>query len=726
MVYNSGLVLGWHPMDAVGSLSPALPAATAGPLTIGHIARILWQRKWSAMVVALLVGYGIHYASSFIIPQYQATATLRLDTGGRGTTANESSSNVAELALLNTQRDLLLSSKVLRRAYERSPLKTSPVYQATGNPLELFASRLGVEVSRDSYRIAVLLHDEDGYRAQDALNALVAAFLEEQASQQVQRTANELSFHTEQVELAREKLNQARAREREIREKHALISANPEDNFAASRLITLNGQRTLLDQRRASSSAIMAQLTAIDQNIPTPADERFPPAKIDALLVVTDIAKDPVVIDLQKAVAGLRTDEVRLSQVYLPKHPKMKEVLDALAFKQGELAKAVEVTRRRIISEHNELDSNSAALDKQIDEAKTALTSYRNAQLEVQAQAEETRTQEVLFQQALSRLSEKDLASRREGAKMSPMDQAQALPFPINIRPRTFLAVSVALGLFAGTCVALLLNAIDQRVRSHTVAEDLTRLPLLGRLPHMRRMPKVKESEDTAEYRQLQEAYRDLRTALRLYRKGDGCQVLGVVSCGPTEGKTTVAAFLATSLAEANIRVLLIDGDLRRPTLHRVIEEDGEQGLGSLLSGDANDCVPTPTTLPKLDFMSAGAGLANPAELLHSRQLPELMAHWRTLYDYIIIDTSPLALVSDGLLFGELADGLLWVVRDRISRKDVIRRVRELLAPLASRLLGCVYNGDAAYRSRYGYGHLTYGKTPERPALQPTQAAARG
>lgn len=700
-------------------------------MTIGYLARILWQRKWSAMVVALMVGFGVHHLSTLIVPMYQTSATLRLDTSGRGATANESSSNVADLTLLNTQRDMLLSSKVLQRAYDNGPLKEKTAYKNSGNGPTLFASRLGVDVSRDSYRMTVSLRDEDGYDAQKALNGLVDAFMEEQAVQQVQSKANELLFHTKQVEVTREKLNQARARERELREKHALISANPEDNFAASRLITLNSQRTVLDQRLASSNAVLAQLSGVDKNYPLTIDgdgavlpqvTQVTP-RVSALLEVADIAKDQQVIDLQKSVSALRADEARLSPVYLPKHPKMKEVLDALAFKQKELMKAIESARSRIVNERSEIDSNSTSLNKQIDEAKAALTNYRNAQLELQAQAEETRTQEVLFQQAHSHLNEKDLASRREGAKMIPMDRAQASLMPLNIRPRTFLAVSAAMGMLAGICVALLLNALDRRVRSHVAVEDLTRLPVIGRLPLMRRMPKVKQREETKESQQFYEAFRDLRTALRLYRKGDGCQVLGVMSCEPTEGKTTVAGFLATSLAEANIRVLLIDGDLRRPSLHTMMEEDGDQGLVSLLSGDVSDCVPTPTTLPKLDFMSAGKGLANPAELLHSRQLPELMAHWRTLYDYIIIDTSPLALVSDGLLFGELTDGLLWVVRDRISRRDVIRRVRELLQPLAPRLLGCIYNGDAAYRSRYGYGHTAYGQAPARP--QPT-ATSRG
>lgn len=689
-------------------------------MTIGFLARILWQRKWSAMVAALIVGFAVHHLSTLIVPMYQTTATLRLDTSGRGATTNESSSNVADLTLLNTQRDLLLSSKVLQRAYDNGPLKEKPSYKNSGNGIALFQNRLGVDVSRDSYRITLSLRDEDGYDAQKALNGLVDAFIEEQAVQQVQSKANELLFHTKQVEVTREKLNQARARERELREKHALISANPEDNFAASRLMTLNSQRTVLDQRLASSNAVLAQLSGVDKHYPltNDGDGAVSPqltARVSAFLEVAEIAKDQQVIDLQKSVSALRADEARLSPVYLPKHPKMKEVLDALAFKHKELIKAIESARNRIVNERSEIDSNSTALNKQIDEAKAALTNYRNAQLELQAQAEETRTQEVLFQQALSHLNEKDLASRREGAKMIPMDPAQASLIPLNIRPRTFMAVSAAMGVLAGICVALLLNALDKRVRSHVVAEDLTRLPVIGRLPLMGRMPKVKQRVDTEENQQLYEAFRDLRTALRLYRKGDGCQVLGVISCGPTEGKTTVAGFLATSLAEANIRVLLIDGDLRRPSLHTMMEEDGEHGLVSLLSGDVSDCVPTPTTLPKLDFMSAGKGLANPAELLHSRQLPELLAHWRTLYDYIIIDTSPLALVSDGLLFGELADGLLWVVRDRISRRDVIRRVRELLQPLAPRLLGCIYNGDATYRSRYGYGHTAYGQIPARP-----------
>jgi capsular exopolysaccharide synthesis family protein len=697
-------------------------------MTIGYLARILWQRKWSAMMVALMVGFGVHHLSTLIVPMYQTSATLRLDTSGRGAAANESSSNVADLTLLNTQRDMLLSSKVLQRAYDNGPLKEKTAYKNSGNGPNLFASRLGVEVSRDSYRMTVSLRDENGYDAQKALNGLVEAFMEEQAVQQVQSKANELLFHTKQVEVTREKLNQARARERELREKHALISANPEDNFAASRLITLNSQRTVLDQRLASSNAVLAQLSGVEKNYPltNDGDGAVSPqwtARVSALLEVADIAKDQQVIELQKSVSTLRADEARLSPVYLPKHPKMKEVIDALAFKQKELMKAIESARGRIVNERSEIDSNSTSLNKQIDEAKAALTNYRNAQLELQAQAEETRTQELLFQQADTHLNEKDLASRREGAKMIPMDPAQASLIPLNIRPRTFLAVSAAMGMLAGICVALLLNALDRRVRSHVAVEDLTRLPVIGRLPMMRRMPKVKQREETKESQQFYEAFRDLRTALRLYRKGDGCQVLGVMSCGPTEGKTTVAGFLATSLAEANIRVLLIDGDLRRPSLHTMMEEDGDQGLVSLLSGDVSDCVPTPTTLPKLDFMSAGKGLANPAELLHSRQLPELMAHWRTLYDYIIIDTSPLALVSDGLLFGELADGLLWVVRDRISRRDVIRRVRELLQPLAPRLLGCIYNGDAAYRSRYGYGHTAYGQAPARP--QPT-ATSRG
>ena len=709
-------------MDAPSPLGPTPPAAIAGPLTFGHIARILWQRKWPALVIAVLVGYAVHYASSLIVPQYLAMATLRLDTSGRGQVAMDGS-GAAEQTLLNTQRDLLMSGKVLRRAYENGPLATNPIYRANGNPVELFASRLGVEVSRDSWRIAVTLRDEDADRAQRALDGLVAAFMQEQAAQQSERTANELSFHTEQVELAREKLNQARAHDRELREKHALISANPEDNFAAVRLATLNAQRTTLDQRLATNEAILVQVRAADGAHPQQESTVPAAAWIDKMLGITEIARDPLVVDLRRSSADLRTEEAKLSPIYLPKHPKMKEVLDALAYTQAELGKAVTFARARMLSEREVLDRESASLDQQITEAKMALTSYRNAQLELQARAEETRTQEVLFQQALARLSEKDLASRREGAKMTPMDPAQALPFPVNIKPRTFLAVALAMGLLAGVGVALGLNAIDQRVRSHAVAEDLTRLPLIGRLPFMRTMPKIKQGADTAEYRQLQEAYRDLRTALRLYRRGDGCQVLGVLSCGPGEGKTTVAAFLATSLAEANIRVLLVDGDLRRPTLHHLIEEDGERGLGSLLSGDANDCAPTPTTLPKLDFMGAGSGIANPAELLHSRQLPELMAHWRTLYDYIIIDTSPLGLVSDALLFGELADGLLWVVRDRVSRKDVLRQVREVLAPLSARLLGCVYNGDAAYRSRYGYGHMAYGK----PAVNAgAPAASRG
>jgi len=693
------------------------PGSVSGPLTVGHLARICWRRKWSALLMAILVGYGTYYASSLIVPLYQALATLRLDTGGRGAAA-VSVSGMAEQTLLNTQRDLLLSSNVLRRAYESGPLSENPTYRAGLNPVELFANRLAVEVSRDSYRITVSLRDEEGKRAEKALDCLVAAFLHEQAAQQAERTANDLAFHAEQVGLARAKFNQARIRERELREKNALISANPEDNYSAVRLSTLNSQRTLLDQRLATSNAVLTQLAAVDQGHPAPVTGGFSPERIAAMLTIPEITKDPLVVDLQKAVADLRSDEARLTPIYLPKHPKMKEVLDALAFKQGELDKAVDAARTRFMGECDVLGRESTGLDAQLAAAKAALISYRNAQLEVQAQAEETRAQEVLFQQALARLSEKDLASRGEGAKMTPMDSALALPFPINIRPRTFLVVSVVFGLLAGLGMALVADTIDQRVRSHGSAEDLTRLPIIGRVPFMRHVPAVRQRGDSPEFRQFHEAFSDLRTALRLYRKGDGCQVLGVLSCSPGEGKTTVAAFLATSMAEANIRVLLIDGDLRQPSLHTVMEVKCARGLGTLLSGNVSDCLPSATTRRTLDFIGSGGGIANPAELLHSRHLPELLAYWRSFYDYIIIDTSPLGLVSDALLFGELADSLLWVVRDHVSRKDVIRQVREALAPLAPRLVGCIYNGDASFSSRKRNGYMTYCKPTAWPATE--------
>ncbi len=183
--------------------------------------------------------------------------------------------------------------------------------------------------------------------------------------------------------------------------------------------------------------------------------------------------------------------------------------------------------------------------------------------------------------------------------------------------------------------------------------------------------------------------------------------MLVITSSGPGEGKSTVSTRLAIALSAAGAKVLLVDADLRKPTLHKQLGDERERGLSYLLAGE-DGIEPAATDHPNLDFLPVGVRPPNPSELLHSPALATAIARWRSSYDYVLIDSPPLGLVSDALSVGELADGVLLVVRDRVTTKATLRLVLDRLSPLRARVLGLVFNAEQLDSAGYGY-HYKYG-----------------
>ncbi|HEX3135177.1 MAG TPA: CpsD/CapB family tyrosine-protein kinase, partial [Planctomycetota bacterium] len=279
---------------------------------------------------------------------------------------------------------------------------------------------------------------------------------------------------------------------------------------------------------------------------------------------------------------------------------------------------------------------------------------------------------------------------------------------PVNIRKSLFAAGALAAGLVAAVLTALGAEALDRRVRGAVATQELTGLPLLGQLPFVAGLTALGKGGDPDHPAVLAEAYRALRAALRLTRGGHtGSRVLVITSSGLGEGKSTVSTRLAIALAAAGAKVLLVDADLRKPTLHKQLGDERERGLSYLLAGE-DGIDPIATDYQRLDFLPVGVRPPNPSELLHSPALGVAIERWRTHYDYVLIDSPPLGLVSDSLSVGELADGVLLVVRDRVTAKGTLRLVLDRLAPLRAKVVGLVFNAEQLDSAGYGY-HYKYG-----------------
>ena len=205
------------------------------------------------------------------------------------------------------------------------------------------------------------------------------------------------------------------------------------------------------------------------------------------------------------------------------------------------------------------------------------------------------------------------------------------------------------------------------------------------------------------------EAYRTLRTNIRFALRGKGCKSFCITSSAQGEGKSITITNLAISFAEAGHKVLLIDADLRRPAIARLLVEKATPGLSNVLAGlSTEEEAVRPSAYVNLDILLSGDVPPNPAELLGSERMAEMLEKLSKRYDYILIDTPPVNIVSDTCVIANMLDGVLLLARQDRSRKDNLKRAVNNLKLTGARILGCVFNGvPRETKGYYGYYNET-------------------
>ncbi len=207
----------------------------------------------------------------------------------------------------------------------------------------------------------------------------------------------------------------------------------------------------------------------------------------------------------------------------------------------------------------------------------------------------------------------------------------------------------------------------------------------------------------------IREAFKSLRTNIRFFQASEGCRRFCITSSSAGEGKSITILNLAITFAEANQKVLLVDADLRRPTLARLLIEHGNPGLSNVLAGH---CTPGEAihkdVYPNLDVMFSGEIPPNPSELLDSRRLKQMMEQLSSQYDYILADTAPAGIVSDACLVAAAMDGMLYLVRQNKTDKDTFGRTIKMIEHAGVRLMGFIINGYeeerfGSYKYKYRY-----------------------
>lgn len=643
-------------------------------------------------------------------------------------------------------------------------------------PWERLAGHIRAVHMRDTQFIQIQGVSGNRYRAATVANAVAKAYQEYHRRRKVETLGEAFeSLQRERVKEERALLQAEEALQRFREQAEGIGAGSTEEKPPAiTRLERLNAELTKVQLNRISLDAqiaVMRDVLTIDEKLSDSVEER--------LFAMPVVQTDSTLMEARRALSRAEKEADLLADTYGAAHPTLlasrtNVVLLRRQFQQGlrESIQAQENRLRMLVREETELQ------EKYEEQQKTALELARET-FELTRLENEVERHRRLHDALVDRMREVDVSSGLARTNVQIVEQASppASPVPVNRRRRILL--SLMFGLFLGGGLAFVLENLDDTIKTPEDLRERINVPFLGFVPMIEderrktgahpapgpssgppprnhgirtslraRMARLvpglspwdlqedtsSDSERAFRGRIVQlesvssvaEAYRSIRANLFYATPADEIKMLAVTSCRPKEGKTTTTTNLALSVAQTGRRVLLIDADLHRPTVHRTLSMRGERGLTNVLVGQAHwkdeiqHTVCNGETVQSLDVLCAGPSSPNPTELLGSNRMRDLLLEVREAYDWVLIDTPPVLFVSDASVLSIRCDGVLLVVKSGISTRTLLNRTREQLERVHARMVGCILNHVTVsrvgrhYSSYYSYGYSRYTRDYER------------
>ena len=322
----------------------------------------------------------------------------------------------------------------------------------------------------------------------------------------------------------------------------------------------------------------------------------------------------------------------------------------------------------------------------------------------------EVETNRAMYEALFARLKEQNVTEESQSVNVWVIEKAETPVRPAKPNKKQNLLLGIVFGLFGGTCLAFFIEYLDNTIKTPEEAEERLGLPMLGVIEHCKFGKAGEVSQELISLYEKHsanvESFKALRTSVLLSSSDKPPGAIVVTSMMPGEGKTTVAANLAITIAQTGQRVLFIDGDMRKPRLHKIFKLDNSLGgLSTYLAGapDGEEiCQQGP--LPSLSIIPAGPLPPDPSELLSSIRLKEFLSEQQNNFDIIIFDSAPIISVTDSLIISKSVDGVVVVTRAAATTYDVVRKGIKSLTDVNANILGMVVNGFDAKKYRYYYG----------------------
>jgi len=712
--------------------------------------RIYWdiisKRRWTIISAAFIVTLLVAIASFKMTPIYEATVRLDIeadtpqiqslnDLYRENGTANDED-------FIGTQIQVLEGSSLAERTIEHSGLLNDPKWVAairqssgplsspfTNSPDELvesFRRCLHVQKVRDSHVVNVSFESADPNLSAKVANSMADNFIENNFRQKYDATRQASGWMEQQLDELKAKVEKSQQALVDYERQNAIVNISDKESVVEQKMADLSRDLTIAQNDRLQKESLYETVRSNESE-------------------VASVAQNDLLQHLEEKYADLKSQYIDALEQSGPKHPKAERLQSQV----DEIQSMIERERKRIVEGMQ--NDYMAALGRErllaaaVAKEKVEVGALNQLLIEHNLLKREAETNEQLFDSLQQRLKDATVSAGLRATNVHIIDPAKPPRLPVRPQKLRNILIGLMVGLVLGLALAFVREAVDTSIKSIDEAERLANAPALAVVPlarDARRRPSPPLSGNNGKSSPTQglallshpssavaESFRTLLTSVVLSTAPQPPQVLLMTSSTAGEGKTVTSLNLAIALAQRGEPTLLIDADLRHPSIGKSLNLVNGTGLATYLTGahDIETALRDFPPVPTLWAMPAGPTPPNPAQLLSSAAMESMLRELRKRFKFVVIDSPPVLPVTDAMILSTLADGVVFVIESGVTVRGAVTRARKILQNVGANVLGIVLNKvDVRHNGYYAdYGSYYYQSANKERSPNSEVASAR-
>ena len=661
------------------------PPGDGNDLDVRYYGGVLWRGRW-LVVVALVLGVALSSLIAYLqIPEYEAQALVQIEPpvpffmgvnealmGGGGYWQNAD--------FYNTQFRIIQSKAIADKVVDELKLKDKVPFRDSPDPSALLLSHVTVEPIPESRLTNIKVSHEDPAEAALWANRMADVYIRHSLDQRIESARKALDWLQERLNTTADQMKEQNDRLYRQYQEQDFVPVGADSGVSTS-LDKFQGELVEVQSKRIAMDAAYRQALDLQK-------------RGESLESVPQIAQDSTWVGLQAQVTAMGLERQRLKEKYRDTHPEIVRIdglLKGLRQKKDERAAEVIALMEK---ERSQLQKREGQLQGATEGQKRIAASQNRRVAELDTIKKQASSASGLYEVLLQKLNESNIAASVQTNNIALIEKAVGAR---KVRPdqKQAALLGLVIGLLLGVGLVLGRDYFDNTIKDPDEVERYLHLDLLAAVP----------KHDETNVHLVTEAYQNLRTALIFARREDSGQVVLVTGTAPQEGKTATIVNLAKLLAASGEKTLVMDLDLRRAQVHRRLGVNKEPGFSDyFIKREELDKLIQPTKSPNLFVLTAGALPPNPPALIARKQLGDLLDRLRRHFDWILVDSPPLASVTDALLLARYCDLAVYVVQHNKVDKRAIKRNITALQKATPNLIGVVINAlDAKTRGHYYY-----------------------